>query len=69
MADPEQQESFYQPEDAIARGTTAGLVGGSAGFLFSAVQNTLAKQNVGTLGVFTKFGGTTAIFGTTCFPT
>lgn len=64
MTDVEQDEPFYQPKDAIAVATTSGLVTGSAGLLFAAAQNTVAKQNVGALGIFTKFGGTTATLGT-----
>ena len=66
MADPEQQEDseMYEPQDAVAKFTRGALVVGSAGFLLSAVQNTVAKHNVGALGVVTRFGGTTAIFGT-----
>ena len=62
---PEIDELAYEPEDAIANGFRGAFLTGSAGLLISAVQNTVAKQNIGALGVFTKFGGTTAIFGIT----
>lgn len=64
MADLEPAEEAYQPQDAIASGTRGALVVGSAGLLLSAVQNTMAKTNVGTMGVITRFGGTTTLFGT-----
>ena len=64
MADPELEETeYYEPQDAIGKATQGVLVCGSAGFLFSAVQNTMARQNYGALGVLTRFGGTTALFG------
>ena len=63
--DPEQQDSVvYEPQDAIGKATQGVLICGSAGFLFSAVQNVMTRQNVGALGVLTRFGGTTAVFGT-----
>lgn len=62
--DPEQQDSIvYEAQDAIGKATQGVLICGSAGFLFSAVQNVMTRQNVGALGVLTRFGGTTAIFG------
>lgn len=62
---PEAQEAddVWQPQDAVAKATAASLLGGGAGFLIAAVQNTTARQNIGALGVFTRFGGTTALFG------
>ena len=62
---PAEDELAYQPDDAIANGFRGAFLAGSAGLLLSAVQNTVTKQNVGALGVFTKFGGTTAMFGMT----
>lgn len=41
---------------------TTGLTG-SVGLFASAVQNTLARQNVGPWGVFVRSGGTIGIFG------
>jgi hypothetical protein len=34
-----------------------------AGLFVSTIQNTLTKQNYGSMGAFTKFGGTTAVYG------
>lgn len=65
MEDYEQitaDETFYQPQDAITEAIRVGSLVGAGGFLISAVQNTIQKENVGAMGVLTKFGGTTAIF-------
>lgn len=53
----------YHPQDAVKAGIQGALVTGAAGTLVSAVQNTLAKRNVSAWGVFTRTGGTIAIFG------
>ncbi|KAI0404109.1 hypothetical protein F4802DRAFT_607708 [Xylaria palmicola] len=54
------EEQPYHPRDAVKSGLHGALVGGAAGFLVSSVQNSLAKQNVGAWGVFTRTGGTIA---------
>ena len=53
----------YEPQDAIAKTIPATLIAGTAGLLASAVKNTLTKENVGPMGVFTRTGGTIAVFG------
>jgi hypothetical protein len=66
MADDERVavvEPAYEARDAIFEAIRTGALTGAGGFLMSAVQNTVQKQNVGAMGVFTKYGGTTAIFG------
>jgi len=57
------QDEAYEPQDAIAQTIPATLLAGGAGLLASAVQNTLTKQNVGAMGVFTRTGSSIAIFG------
>jgi hypothetical protein len=54
----------YQPKDAVKAGINGTLVVGSAGLAVSAIQNTLTKRNVSAWGVFTRTGGTAAMFGT-----
>ncbi|KAI0965560.1 hypothetical protein F4678DRAFT_476556 [Xylaria arbuscula] len=54
-----EEQPFHQ-KDAVKSGLQGALVGGGAGLLLSAVQNSLAKQNVGAWGVFTRTGGTIA---------
>jgi hypothetical protein len=54
----------YEPIDTIAATTKAGGLLGFAGLVASAVQNSLARQNVGFMGVFTRTGGTILTFGT-----
>lgn len=56
-------QHHYHPQDALARTVRTTMVTGGVGFLVAGVQNTLAKQNVGVFGVFSKFGGTFATFG------
>ncbi|TGJ79647.1 hypothetical protein E0Z10_g9119 [Xylaria hypoxylon] len=56
------EERFFHQKDAVKSGIQGALVGGGAGLLFSAVQNSLAKHNVGAWGVFTRTGGTIASF-------
>lgn len=55
---------LYQPQDAIAKTVKSAVVVGGAGLLLAAVQNSVSKQNVGAFGVFSRFGGTFALFGT-----
>ena len=57
------EEPVYQPKDAIAAATQASLITGGAGLFMSAVQSSLSRQNLGLLGVFTRTGGHTAVFG------
>ncbi len=54
---------MYQPKDAISTSIKSTLIMGGAGTLLSAVQNALTKQNVTAWGVFTRTGGTIAVFG------
>ncbi|KAI9367496.1 hypothetical protein BJX61DRAFT_547435 [Aspergillus egyptiacus] len=56
------EDHHYHPQDAIGRAfKTTGLTG-SVGLFASAVQNTLARQNIGPWGVVTRTGGTIGIF-------
>lgn len=63
MADHE-EEHDYHPQDAIGQAVKATLVTGGAGLFISTIQNTLTRQNVGMMGVFTRTGGTVGVFGT-----
>ncbi|MCJ1394976.1 hypothetical protein MMC18_007857 [Xylographa bjoerkii] len=56
------QDNVYQPKDAVTAGIKSTLVTGAAGALISSVQNTLTKQNVTAWGIFTRTGGTIAVF-------
>ena len=53
----------HHPQDAIGAATKALLMTGGAGLFISAIQNSLQRENVGALGVFTRTGGTIATFG------
>ncbi|KAI9052486.1 hypothetical protein LZ554_003830 [Drepanopeziza brunnea f. sp. 'monogermtubi'] len=52
----------YHPHDAIKAAINGTMITGAAGGLVSAIQNSLAKKNVSAWGVFTKTGGTIAVF-------
>ncbi|KIV77272.1 hypothetical protein PV11_09083 [Exophiala sideris] len=52
----------YHPKDALATTVHAVTYTGAAGLFLAAVQNTVAKENVGPLGVFSRFGRTIGIF-------
>lgn len=53
----------YQPKDAIGATVKATMITTGAGLFISTIQNTLKRQNVGAMGVFTRTGGTIAVFG------
>jgi len=55
----------YEPKDALEITSEHALIVGGFGAVISAIQNTLARQNLGALGFVTRFGGTTATFGMT----
>ncbi|KAG0647313.1 NADH-ubiquinone oxidoreductase kDa subunit [Hyphodiscus hymeniophilus] len=52
----------YHPKDAVKAAINGTLIVGSAGLAVSAIQNTLTKRNVSAWGVFTRTGGTAALF-------
>ncbi|MCJ1299025.1 hypothetical protein MMC08_001816 [Hypocenomyce scalaris] len=56
------EEAVYRPKDAIGQSIRSTMITGGAGALVSAIQNTLTKQNVSAWGIFTRSGGTIAIF-------
>jgi len=52
----------YEPKDALEITSENALIVGGFGAVISAIQNTLARQNLGAMGFLTRFGGTTATF-------
>ncbi|KAK3055876.1 hypothetical protein LTR09_003110 [Extremus antarcticus] len=60
--DQDQIEGTYQPKDAVGASIKATGVTSLAGLFVSTIQNTLTKQNVGALSVFTRTGRTIAVF-------
>jgi len=58
----------YQPQDALGRSARSAVLTGAAGLFIASVQNTVAKEQIGPFGVFTRFGRTigllTAMGGT-----
>lgn len=63
MASQQTENIPYHPRDAIDAAIKSTALTGGFGLFASAVQNTLAKQNVGPLGIFMRSGGTIAVFG------
>ncbi|CZT23415.1 probable NADH-ubiquinone oxidoreductase 213 kDa subunit [Ramularia collo-cygni] len=61
MAEHEEDHP-YHAKDAIGQAIKATLITGGAGLFISTIQNTLTRQNVGMMGVFTRTGGTVAVF-------
>ena len=53
---------MYEPKDALEITSEHALIVGGFGAVISAIQNTLARQNLGAMGFLTRFGGTTATF-------
>lgn len=68
MSSTAQLAPVYRPKDAIGAAVSTTLITGTAGLFASAVQNTLQKQNIGPWGVFTRTGGTVALFGARQLP-
>lgn len=69
MANPHPIAKFYpekpfHAKNSIKSGVNGALVGGAAGLIASAIQNSLAKTNVGAFGIFTRTGGTVATLST-----
>ncbi|KAH9906063.1 hypothetical protein F4778DRAFT_779445 [Xylariomycetidae sp. FL2044] len=56
------EEHHFHPKDAVNSGITGALIGTGAGTFYSAVQNSLAKHNVGSWGIFTRTGASIATF-------
>ena len=53
---------IYEPKDALEITSEHALIVGGFGAIISAIQNTLARQNLGAMGFLTRFGGTTITF-------
>lgn len=61
MAD---QHVTFHPRDALANTASTALQLTAVGAVLAGVQNTLRKQNVGAMGIFTRSGGIIALYGT-----
>ncbi|KAI9703980.1 MAG: hypothetical protein M1820_005762 [Bogoriella megaspora] len=55
-------EVMYHPVEAVSATIKTTAATATAGTFVSAIQNTLSKHNVGAMGVFTRSGGTIAVF-------
>ncbi|KAK0611487.1 hypothetical protein B0T14DRAFT_500576 [Immersiella caudata] len=62
---PHGDNDHYKPKDAISNGIKGALVSGGAGLFMAAIQNSLAKTNIGAWGVFTRSGGVITAFAAT----
>jgi hypothetical protein len=63
MAPHDDHGHAYHPKDAIGESSRAAFKTGVIGAMFSGIQATLTKQNIGAFGAVTKYGGTMAMFG------
>ncbi|KAJ5190409.1 Mitochondrial inner membrane translocase subunit Tim17/Tim22/Tim23/peroxisomal protein PMP24 [Penicillium cinerascens] len=61
MAHHESEDHSYHPQDALSVAMKATALTGGIGLVGSAVQNTLARQNVGALGIFMRSGSTIGV--------
>lgn len=57
------EDQIYHPQDALAISTRSATLTGAAGLFLASVQNTVAKEQIGAFGVFSRFGGTVGLFG------
>jgi len=57
------EHDAYHPKDAVGAALKTTTITGVAGGLVSGIQNTLTKQNIGAMGVFTRTGSTIATYG------
>jgi len=55
-------DDTYHPKDALERTVHGITYTGAAGLFLAAVQNTVAKENIGAMGVFSRFGKTIGLF-------
>jgi hypothetical protein len=53
----------FHPKDTFADVASTTLQTTTVGAVIAAVQNTLRKQNVGPMGMFTRSGGTIMLYG------
>ncbi|MCJ1236406.1 hypothetical protein MMC14_004387 [Varicellaria rhodocarpa] len=56
------EETVYQPKDAVTAAIRTTMITAGAGALVSSIQNTLTKENVTAWGIFSRSGGTIAVF-------
>ena len=69
IAKPKEEEApMYKPKDALGDMFSVTMIMGGAGLSLSAIQNALARQNIGAWGVFTRTGGSIGLFGATQWP-
>jgi hypothetical protein len=54
----------YTPQDALGRSARSAMLTGAAGLFIASVQNTVAKEQIGAFGVFTRFGRTIGLLST-----
>ncbi|KAF2096482.1 NADH-ubiquinone oxidoreductase 213 kDa subunit [Rhizodiscina lignyota] len=56
------EQEPYKPIDAVSETVKTTAIMGGAGAILSGVQNSLARQNLGLMGIFTRTGGTIVTF-------
>ncbi|EMD00194.1 hypothetical protein BAUCODRAFT_572453 [Baudoinia panamericana UAMH 10762] len=58
----DQIQNIYQPKDAVGAAIQATGITAAGGTFLAAIQNTMARQNVGAMGAFSRFGTTIAVY-------
>ncbi|EPE26969.1 NADH-ubiquinone oxidoreductase 213 kDa subunit [Glarea lozoyensis ATCC 20868] len=56
------EDHHFHPKDSLKNATYSGAATGAGGLCFAAIQNSLAKTNVGAWSVITRGGGTITYF-------
>lgn len=61
-ADQTYDQPVFEERSAVNEGISTGVASAAAGLFMSALQNSLQRHSAGALGVFTRTGGTIALF-------
>jgi hypothetical protein len=61
------EDHHFHPKDTLKNATFAAGATGAVGLCFAAIQNSLAKSNIGAWAVITRGGGTITYFSTIIF--
>jgi hypothetical protein len=64
MGHDDHDSDSYHPKDTIGDAAYAGVAVGVVGTIFSGIQASLTRRNLGAFGALTHYGGTTGVFGT-----
>ena len=59
---PSYNKPVFQERSAVNEALSAGAMSAAAGLFMSALQNSLQRHSAGAIGIFTRTGGTIALF-------